>query len=158
MLENAGRKVLFWASLYLTALLAYGLFERLYSDWLVSHSLPPGWGYWNVELGMVPIVVGQALAVVAGAVMSLWNFRSRKLPATEATYLFWVGIAIMAYFGPQFVIGVTYAMLGFNPGGGWPFEQWVRPAVPFFVGIVIVLTAVGKTISQRKPRPVPAVN
>lgn len=158
MLENAGRKVLFWASVYLTALLAYGLFERLYSDWLVSQSLPPGWGFWNVELGLAPIVVGQALAVVAGAVMALWNFRSRTRPATEVTYLFWVGLAIMAYVGPQLVIGVTYTVLGFNYGGGWPFEQWARPAVPFFVGIVMVLTAVGHTISHRKPSPVAVVD
>ena len=145
--------------MYLTALFAYGLFDRLYVNWLVwQNGLPYGsGGFWDVQLGLVPIVFGETLAVVAGAAMLVWNFRSRTKPATEVTYLFWVGLAIMAYFGPQLVVGLTYLTL--NGGlGGWPFEMWLQPAVPFLVGAVMMLSALSMTLSQRKPSPVAAAN
>src|SRR5437762_1687140 len=101
MISMPGRKVLFWAAVYLTAQFAYVLFDRLYSNWLIWRDIGGAFGFWDVQLGLAPIVAGEVLAVVAAALMIVWNFRARARPATEVTYLFWVGLAIMAFSGPR---------------------------------------------------------
>ncbi len=155
MISMPGRKVLFWAAVYLTAQFAYVLFDRLYSNWLIWRDIGGAFGFWDVQLGLAPIVAGEVLAVVAAALMIVWNFRARARPATEVTYLFWVGLAIMAFFGPTLVTGLAYSARGFSPGGP-SFEMWLQPAVPFVVGLLMVLTALGMTIRRLNRKPVPA--
>lgn len=160
MLPNAGRKVLLWAGVFLTGYFAYVLFDRLYVAWLTWQSvLPYGGtgGFWDVELGLAPIVAGEALALAAAAAMLAWNARSRARPTTEATYLFWAGLGVMAYFGSQLVVGLTRAALPFSEGG-YAFEMWLQPAVPFVIGLLMVVTAIGQTVSARRRSALPAAN
>ena len=106
-------------------------------------------------LGLAPIVAGEVLAVAAAAIMVIWNFWVRTKPATEVTYLFWIGLTIMAFFGPTLVTGLAFYARGYSPGG-YSFEMWLQPAVPFVVGLMMVLTALGMTIMRLNRRPVPA--
>ena len=154
MISNPGRKVLFWAGVYLTAQFAYVLFDRLYTSWLLWQSIR-ALGFWDMQLGLAPIVAGEVLAVAAAAIMVIWNFWARTKPATEVTYLFWIGLTIMAFFGPTLVTGLAFYARGYSPGG-YSFEMWLQPAVPFVVGLMMVLTALGMTIMRLNRRPVPA--
>jgi len=154
MISNPGRKVLFWAGVYLTAQFAYVLFDRLYTSWLLWQSIS-SLGFWDLQLGLAPIVAGEVLAVAAAAIMVIWNFWVRTKPATEVTYLFWIGLTIMAFFGPTLVTGLAFYARGYSPGG-YSFEMWLQPAVPFVVGLMMVLTALGMTIMRLNRRPVPA--
>ena len=154
MISNPGRKVLFWAGVYLTAQFAYVLFDRLYTSWLLWQSIST-LGFWDMQLGLAPIVAGEVLAVAAAAIMVIWNFWVRTKPATEVTYLFWIGLTIMAFFGPTLVTGLAFYARGYSPGGH-SFEMWLQPAVPFVVGLMMVLTALGMTIMRLNRRPVPA--
>jgi hypothetical protein len=154
MISNPGRKVLFWAGVYLTAQFAYVLFDRLYTSWLLWQSIST-LGFWDMQLGLAPIVAGEVLAVAAAAIMVIWNFWVRTKPATEVTYLFWIGLTIMAFFGPTLVTGLAFYARGYSPGG-YSFEMWLQPAVPFVVGLMMVLTALGMTIMRLNRRPVPA--
>ena len=154
MISNPGRKVLFWAGVYLTAQFAYVLFDRLYTSWLLWQSIS-ALGFWDMQLGLAPIVAGEVLAVAAAAIMVIWNFWVRTKPATEVTYLFWIGLTIMAFFGPTLVTGLAFYARGYSPGG-YSFEMWLQPAVPFVVGLMMVLTALGMTIMRLNRRPVPA--
>jgi len=154
MISNPGRKVLFWAGVYLTAQFAYVLFDRLYTSWLLWQSIS-SLGFWDMQLGLAPIVAGEVLAVAAAAIMVIWNFWVRTKPATEVTYLFWIGLTIMAFFGPTLVTGLAFYARGYSPGG-YSFEMWLQPAVPFVVGLMMVLTALGMTIMRLNRRPVPA--
>jgi len=152
MISNPGRKVLFWAGVYLTAQFAYVLFDRLYTSWLLWQSIS-ALGFWDMQLGLAPIVAGEVLAVAAAAIMVIWNFWVRTKPATEVTYLFWIGLTIMAFFGPTLVTGLAFYARGYSPGG-YSFEMWLQPAVPFVVGLMMVLTALGMTIMRLNRRPV----
>jgi len=154
MISNPGRKVLFWAGVYLTAQFAYVLFDRLYTSWLLWQSIS-SLGFWDMQLRVAPIVAGEVLAVAAAAIMVIWNFWVRTKPATEVTYLFWIGLTIMAFFGPTLVTGLAFYARGYSPGG-YSFEMWLQPAVPFVVGLMMVLTALGMTIMRLNRRPVPA--
>ena len=154
MISNPGRKVLFWAGVYLTAQFAYVLFDRLYTSWLLWQSIST-LGFWDMQLGLAPIVAGEVLAVAAAAIMVIWNFWVRTKLATEVTYLFWIGLTIMAFFGPTLVTGLAFYARGYSPGG-YSFEMWLQPAVPFVVGLMMVLTALGMTIMRLNRRPVPA--
>jgi hypothetical protein len=154
MISNPGRKVLFWAGVYLTAQFAYVLFDRLYTSWLLWQSIST-LGFWDMQLGLAPIVAGEVLAVAAAAIMVIWNFWVRTKPATEVTYLFWIGLTIMAFFGPTLVTGLAFYARGYSPGG-YSFEMWLQPAVPFVVGLMMVLTALGMTIMRLNRRPVAA--
>ena len=155
MISNPGRKVLFWAGVYLTAQFAYVLFDRLYTNWLVWQSIGGAFDFWDVQLGLLPIVAAEVLAVVAAALLVVWNFWARAKPATEVSYLFWIGLTIMAFFGPTLVTGLAFYARGFSPGG-YPFEMWLQPAVPFVVGLLMVLTALGMTITRLNRKVVPA--
>ena len=152
MISNPGRKVLFWAGVYLTAQFAYVLFDRLYTSWLLWQSIS-ALGFWDMQLGLAPIVAGEVLAVAAAAIMVIWNLWARTKPATEVTYLFWIGLTIMAFFGPTLVTGLAFYARGYSPGG-YSFEMWLQPAVPFVVGLMMVLTALGMTIMRLNRRPV----
>ena len=154
MISNPGRKVLFWAGVYLTAQFAYVLFDRLYTSWLLWQSIS-SLGFWDMQLGLAPIVAGEVLALAAAAIMVIWNFWVRTKSATEVTYLFWIGLTIMAFFGPTLVTGLAFYARGYSPGG-YSFEMWLQPAVPFVVGLMMVLTALGMTIMRLNRRPVPA--
>ena len=154
MISNPGRKVLFWAGVYLTAQFAYVLFDRLYTSWLLWQSIST-LGFWDMQLGLAPIVAGEVLAVAAAAIMVIWNFWVRTKPATEVTYLFWIGLTIMAFFGPTLVTGLAFYARGYSPGG-YSFEMWLQPAVPFVVGLLMVLTALGMTITRLNRKVVPA--
>ncbi len=145
---NAGRKALLWGSVFLTGYFATILFERLYLTWLVwQGGLPYGGtpNFWDTEYGLEPIVAGEILALAAAVAMVAWNFRSRRETTTEATYLFWVGLGVMAYFGSLLVVGLTMAGASWS---GWTFENWLEPAVPFVIGLSMVVVAIGQTISR----------
>lgn len=159
MIPNAGRKVLVWASVFLTGYFAYALFDLVYVNWLVWQGGLPygGAGFWDVQLGFVPILAGATLALAAAVTMLLWNLRSPNRPTTEVTYLLWVGLGVMAFFGSQLVHALAYLAAGFTPGG-WSFETWLQPAVPFVIGLVMVLTALGKSVSRKQPGTVPAAD
>ncbi len=156
MVPNAGRKALFWAGVFLTGYFAYVLFDRLYVNWLVWQGMLPYAGatnFWDVQFGLLPIVAGEAIALAGGVAMVLWNVRMRREPTTEATYLFWAGLGVMAYFGPLVVTGITMAAAVWT---GWTFEAWLQPAVPLAIGLVMVLVAIMKTVSLRRKEPLAA--
>jgi hypothetical protein len=155
MILNPGRKILFWAGVYLTAQFTYVLFDRLYTNWLVWQGVNGAFDFWDVQLGLLPIVAAEVVAVVAAALMVVWNFWARARPAAEVTYLFWIGLAIMAFFGPTLVTGLAYYARGYS-AGGYPFEMWLQPLVPVVVGFLMVLTAWGMTIARLNRKPVPA--
>ena len=155
MIPNAGRKVMLWASVFLTGYFGYVLFDRLYGAWLTWQGLPPfaGIGFWDVEFGLAALAASEVLVLAAAVAMLAWNVRNRARAATEATYLFWTGLGVMAYFGSQLVLGVV--SLGPNAAlGGFGFEAWLQPAVPFVLGLLMVAFGVGKRVTERRRGPV----
>jgi len=153
MIQNPGRKVVFWAGVFIGALFSYVLFDRLYTHslaWLLFQGIGRTSGFWDTQLDLIPIVVGAYLAVVAAALMIVWNFRARRKPATDVTYLFWIGLMIMAFFGPSLVVGLKY--IGGSYLRSYPFDLWL-----FVVGLQMVVTALGTTITRLNRRPTPAM-
>ena len=78
------------------------------------------------------------------------DFRARRKPATDVTYLFWIGLMIMAFFGPSLVVGLKY--IGGSYLRSYPFDLWL-----FVVGLQMVVTALGTTITRLNRRPTPAM-
>ncbi len=158
MNSNAGRTLLIWFSVAVAAFSAYELFYHLYGAWTVweaglgtEHPL----NFWDMEYRFWNMMLGAGAFAFAGASMLVWNVRHRKIPATEASFLMWVGLAAAVGFGWQLEVAIAY--YPFLPSGGyWP-TYLASLAIPTAIGLAMMATSFVKVRRAQVRRLLPRV-
>ncbi len=137
---------------------AYELFFHIYGAWAVWNSglaTDHPLNFWDAEYKFWNMMLGTGAFALAGASMFVWNVRHRRVPATEASFLMWAGLAIAAGFGWQLEVAIAY--YPFLPAGGyWP-PNLASLAIPTVIGCAMVATSFVKTRATRVRGRLPGV-
>jgi len=156
-LARIGRKILLWFSVFLLAFASYEWFSHTYQTYRVWESVRhAGFAFWEVQLGFWPLMIGLSVFLAVGVAALAWNVARRHDPASEATCLFWIGLAISAGFGWRLALSLAYVSVGFT--SGYPLLEVLQHAIPTGIGILMVLTTVAQRMARRRKAVVPATS
>ena len=155
-LTQIGRKILLWLSVFVFGFAFYEWFSHVYENYRAWESVRgAGLAFWDAQLAFWPLMVGLTSFLASGSLMLAWNFLRRRSPASEAAFLFWVGLAVATGFGWQLVLAIAYVSVGFT--SGYPLLDVLQPAVPTTIGILMIVTTVIRRAARRaRPAPVTA--
>ncbi len=149
---RAGRYFLILFSLVLLEVAIYELATHLYADWIVWDTARNfGYNFWDVQYQFWFVFLGAVAFVAMASLAVAWNLLRRRAPATEASLLFWGGLALAVGFGWQFEVALAYLSVPYMPDTSDPPATYlVKVAIPTAIGLAMILASVYQGMRGRR--------